>query len=120
MEVFGIKNYFTESTIYGDWSCTTFELKDDKWVIEKTPTEITSDDIKGILGNFCADAGLVSVFLLEEVLKYNPNYNDHIENPFTTTLIKDFDGDVDYIVEDDEAFIKGTGNINFITRQTGF
>lgn len=120
MEVFGIKNYFTESTIYGDWSCTTFELKDDKWVIEKTPTEITSDDIKGILGNFCADAGLVSVFLLEEVLKYNPNYNDHIKNPFTTTLIKDFDGDVDYIVEDDEAFIKGTGNINFITRQTGF
>jgi hypothetical protein len=34
-------------------------------------------------------------------------------------LIKDFDGEVEPIIEDDELFIKGVGNINFITRQTG-
>jgi hypothetical protein len=53
------------------------------------------------------------------VLKFNPDFNYHTEKDWTTTLIKDFDGDVEYIVDNDEAYIKGIGNINFITRQTG-
>ena len=121
MEVLGIKTYFTESTLYGDWSCTTFELKDEfkDLSIEK----INNEHVKAKkLGYFCADAGLVSVFLLDEVLKYNPDFDWH-KNPkysHTTTLIKDFEGDVEYVVSNDEAFIRGTGNINFITRQSGF
>ena len=31
----------------------------------------------------------------------------------------DFDGEIEYCVEDDEAFIIGTGNRNFFTCQTG-
>jgi len=58
MEKLGITTYLTSSTEYGDWSCTTYE-----------------EGTKKKLGNFCADAGLVSVFLLEEVLKYNPDFH---------------------------------------------
>ena len=53
MERLGIKNYLTHDTIYGDWGCTVFD-----------------SDTKKPLGRFCADAGLVSVFLLHEVLAY--------------------------------------------------
>jgi len=107
MEALGINHYLTESTIWGDWSCTTY----------KTGT-------KKVLGHFCADAGLVSVFLLEEVLKYNPDFDYHIKRPHTTTWIKNFDGDVEIKNIDDDGdhiqvVVIGKGNINFFTRQTG-
>jgi len=74
------------------------------------------------------------VFLLDEVLTYNPDFDYHINRPWTTTLIKDFDGDivievvnVEYedeetgeIREDEEVQVIGKGNINFYTTQTGF
>lgn len=100
----GIKNYICRDTIYGDWSCTTFD-----------------SDTKEEIGEFCADAGMVAVFLLDEVLKYNPNFNYHAERPWTTAWIKDFDGDVNIeVVNDDEVVVVGKGNINFETHQTGF
>lgn len=103
MEALGIKNYLTSSTEYGDWSCTTYE-----------------EGTKKKLGHFCADAGLVSVFLLEEVLKYNPDFDYHINNKHTTTWIKDFDGDVEITHRNDEVSVVGTGTVNFYTTQTGF
>ena len=40
---------------------------------------------------------------------------------WTTTLIKDFDGEINYYVDDeDDAHIIGVGNVNFFTTQTGF
>lgn len=66
-----------------------------------------------------ADAGMVAVFLLDEVLKYNPDFDYHINREWTTTLIKDFDGEINYYVDDD-AHIIGVGNVNFFTTQTGF
>lgn len=63
-----------------------------------------------------ADAGMVAVFLLDEVLKYNPDFDYHINREWTTTLIKDFDGEVNYYVDSgDDARIIGVGNINFFT-----
>lgn len=117
MEELGIRNYLCRNTIYGDWSCTTFRTENDE-----------------VLGEFCADAGLVAVFLLDEVLKYNPNFDYHTKRTWTTTLIKDFDGDIELSVvpftyidedtneecEDREVRVIGTGNINFYTTQTGF
>lgn len=97
----GFTSYIWEDTIYGDWSCTTFE----KGTRKK-------------LGTFCADAGLVGVFLLDEVLKYNPKFDYHINNPYTCTLIKNFDGDIEYDSSNDKAKIIGSGNINFYTKQT--
>lgn len=102
MEVLGFTNYLVETTMHGDWSCITYSSYGD------------------ILGRFCADAGLVGVFLLDEILKYNPEYKDHlVENPFTTTLIKDFDGDIDimYSEEDDEVSVIGTSTkLSFYTK----
>ena len=68
---------------------------------------------------------MVGVFLLDEVLKYNPDYKDHIDYPGAVTLIKDFDGEIKIVVVQDEnreseVRVIGSGNINFYTKQTGF
>lgn len=116
MGVLGFSNYISESTIYGDWSCTTWSRKDVAAQLEElcelqrkqyelrkqygedsVQGKIYDDkmfsatvDLKNI-GGFCADAGMVAVFLLDEVLKYNPNFDYHINRLWTTTLIKDND-----------------------------
>lgn len=150
MGVLGIKTFLTRDTEYGDWSCTTVrdvpeaeeaiaklnknyaELwnnhngKDfDKELEEKLSKEredlIKKHDL--ILGSFCADAGLVSVFLLDEVLAYNPDFDYHLKKDWTTTLIKDFDGNIEITHrgegEECEVSVVGKGNVNFYTTQTG-
>lgn len=135
MEVLGIKNYLSRDTIYGDWSCTVFE--------GDFHTAKDGDELK-VLGEFCADAGMMAVFLLDEVLAYNPGFDYHIKRTWTTALIKDFHGDISFEVihkegtytkkdeefyegvikagdkwEDDSVHIIGKGNINFFSSQTG-
>ena len=120
MDTLGIHTYITKPTIYGDWSCRTFN-------------PYTGENY----GEFCADAGLVSVFLLDEVLKYNPKFDYHFERQWTTTWIKNFSGSVQIVVEEEkhrhdefsEYIVKVVGNghdtstgepITFITEQIGF
>jgi hypothetical protein len=95
-----------------------------------------NDDIRNMLGDYWVPNrekvvtatyntvlayGMVAVFLLDEVLKYNPDFDYHINREWTTTLIKDFDGEINYYVDDeDDAHIIGVGNVNFFTTQTGF
>lgn len=118
-----VKNYLTSNTIYGDWSCTTFDT-----------------DTNESIGEFCADGGEVGVFVLDEVLKYNPDFDYHINRTWTTTLIKNFTGEVSIVKrhnegvyedetewhkkgekwEEDSIHVIGKGNINFETTQTGF
>jgi len=160
MQALGIKTFLTSDTEYGDWSCTTVKDSPESakhvaklnenytklWNAHNDPKgkdellvnnleaerELLKDNGKEfILGEFCADAGLVSVFLLEEVLKYNPEFNYHTEKPWTTTLIKDFDGDIEITHrdisgekedgegEEQEVSVIGKGNLNFYTTQTG-
>ena len=104
MSVLGLKTWITNDTGYGDWSCHTF-----------------NKDTEEPIGEFCADAGMVGVFLLDEVLKYNPHFDYHTERPWTTTLIKDFHGEVEIKTKTDggTVYVEGKGNINFITGQTG-
>lgn len=48
------------------------------------------------------------------------DFDYHINREWTTTLIKDFDGEVNYYVDSgDDARIIGVGNINFFTSQVG-
>lgn len=61
----GLRHYMYRDTIYGDWSCTTFDT-----------------DSGEPIGNFCADAGLVAVMQLDEVLEYITKYKKHNSNPF--------------------------------------
>ena len=123
LELLGIEHFMTRDTIYGDWSCTVFDL----------------NNKHEELGEFCADAGRVSVILLDDVLRYNPNFNYHTERPWTTTLIRDFKGTVQFVIKEDKYEYDGepkveyevevvghgvnirAGNpIDFLGRQTGF
>lgn len=113
-----IKTFIERDTIYGDWSCTVFDT-------------ISRKEI----GTFCADAGFVGIFDLKEVMAYNPSFDYHTERPWTTTLIKDFEGDVwfevkeeydeeygyDYLVEvvGEGRNIKTGERIEFRSTQTG-
>ncbi len=139
---FGFTRYITNNTLYGDWSCSTYTT--DKDIIEQLNQlyalyeEVKKYDAGSLkyseecikikklydnwreLGRFCADAGMVSVLYLDEVLKYNPEFNYHINRPWTTTLIRDFNGDIDKMIIDRNLHIIGKGNINFFTIQTGF
>lgn len=89
MDALGIKHHMTRDTLYGDWGCTVYNT-----------------DTKEEIGQFCADAGLVSVFLLDDVLQYNPDFNYHMERNWTTTLIPDFKGKVWFEVERTEGVYK--------------
>lgn len=148
MEALGIEHCISESTIYGDWSCTTWstprkdietqieelnKLCENAWEAEKKYGRDSvqckiyddkwADATIGMtkLGFFCADAGMVAVFLLDEVLQYNPDFSKWLEgHDWCVTLIKGFDGEINYHIDNDgDAHIIGKGNINFYTTQTG-
>lgn len=123
MEILGINNYLCASTIYGDWSCYTFD-----------------EDTGKTIGEFCADAGLVCVCLLDEILAYNPEFSNWAkEHEWCATIIENFTGEVWIRVDEDiettqeespedeicynenyVVYVEGIGNINFKTTQTGF
>ena len=136
MEVLGIYNYISESTIYGDWSCTTYQTEKEPKELLESILRVLNDNLEDgeyeddessvfceskDIGGFCADAGLVGVFLLDEILAYNPDWKSWIEEySWCATIIEDFEGEVEYYIDkvNKEAHIVGTGNINFYTAQT--
>lgn len=118
MEVLGIYNYFTKDTIDG----STYKVNEDPFEIinNMVKAQKKGEDYKinaSKLGGFCDDSGLVSVFILDEVRKYNPDIDKWIKSHYgCVTTIPDFDGEVHYYVDKDrEAHIVGIGNINFLT-----
>ena len=140
MDLLGFTNYISESTIYGDWSCSTYKVSGgakehlDQVNIccrNMTGEEHTEDNTAALehlaseeeyIGSFCADAGMVGVFLLDEVLAYNPEFAKFMEeHKFAVTKIDNFEGEITYYVDEEtEAHIIGEGNVNFFTIQTGF
>ena len=137
MEVLCIHNYISEPTIYGDWSCTTYKIDEEPKDFVDSVLQALKDNLEDeeygedessipyegeYIGGFCADAGLVGVFLLDEILAYNPDWKSWIEeHSWCATIIENFEGEVEYYIDkvDKEAHIVGTGNINFYTNQTG-
>lgn len=108
MEKLGFTIFLCNSTQYGDWSCTIFDTKNEK-----------------AIGKFCADSGMVGVFLLNEVLKYNPTFDDHLNHTFSTTWIKDFHGTIELNMQNPvdnipKVSVIGKGNVNFKSIQTGW
>ena len=108
--------YITEDD---DWEKSDYGSHMDDIGLHKC---ITNETIYG-------DAGMVGVFDLAEVLEYNPKFDYHITKPWTTTLIKNFQGEV-YIEETrtkDDAYIRIIGEgidkttgyrLHFFTEQT--
>ena len=125
----GFSKWINRYNFYGDWTCTVHLLDPDREI-----------------GKFTSDSGMVGVFLLDEVLKYNPDYPYLEENESTATIIRNFKGTIQFIVtestlshsysandeQDNEitdfsAIIVGKGinkvtgeRMHFITKQTGF
>lgn len=110
------------NTIYGDWSCTTY-----------------NSESKEKIGHFCADAGMVCVDTLENILKRKPDFLEKY-NDWCRTIIKNFKGNVGFCVVcvneeseeekldtwDFEVRVMGEGintetgeKISFFTTQTG-
>ena len=134
MGVLGIHNYISESTIYGDWGCTTYQTEEEPKELLESILRVLNNNLEDgeyrelsipdegkVIGGFCADAGLVGVFLLDEILAYNPDWKYWIEeHSWCATIIEDFEGEVEYYIDkvNKEAHIVGTGNINFYTAQT--
>jgi hypothetical protein len=92
MGVLGIHNYISEPTIYGDWSCTTYQTEKEPKELLESILRVLNDNLENgeyeddelpildegkAIGGFCA--GLVGVFLLDEILAYNPDWKSWIE-----------------------------------------
>ena len=97
-------DHLGRDTVYGDWFCTVYNTDTDE-----------------VLGKFCADAGYVGCYYLDEVLKAYPNFAKM--GDWTRTIIKNFDGVVrmpTVVTSDDRyTYVEGVGNINFKSVQTG-
>ena len=151
LSVLGCSQWISESTIYGDWDCFTYKGKSEEVIKQikgwnyaymkflrdyndpnTTPEErdILYNTFKtnkakfleeNTLGEFCADAGMVCVVYLDEVLKVNPEFEEWAKtHSWCVTIIENFDGDITYEVDENtEAHIVGKGNINFYTSQSG-
>lgn len=77
----GFTTFMHRDTMYGDWGCTVF------------------DAARKPIGRFCADAGLVGVYYVDEVLRYNPDFQEYISNrPWCVAVIKNFSGTVTFNV----------------------
>lgn len=116
MEKLGFKNFIVCNTLYGDWACT-----------------VVNSLTKEKLGEFCADSGQVGIFLLKEVLEYNPDLDLKSLTHHAATIIKDFNGLIrvnkiteTYMCDGEEcedcvARVEGeSNNLKFVSLQTGF
>lgn len=122
MEALGISIYLTDDTICRDWGGSTYKIEENPYEVVNNFVEASEKgEDYGIkcskLGEFCADSGLVSVFLLDEVRKYNQDIDKWIaSHDWCVTVISDFDGEANYYVDKKgSAHIAGIGNINFFT-----
>ena len=76
------------STYYGDWGCTVYK-KDNCDIGERGKTKPEP------IGHFCADAGMVCVVHLRDVLKHNPNFKVEPDDR-CTALIRGFKGTISF------------------------
>ena len=84
----GIYDYITSVTYYGDWVCSVWKAS-----CYEECTEAT------YIGQFCADAGLVCVAALDEVLSYNKDLENWIaDHSQCAAVIKNFTGTVKFIL----------------------
>lgn len=115
LSIFGLTQWISDFTIYGDWSCST--CKGTKEEVAVRIKDLGYDMVYEhyTYGKFCADSGMVCVCYLDEITKFNPNFKSWADShPWCVTIIDDFEGNIEYEV-DGIAHIVGIGNKNFYT-----
>lgn len=143
----------SRDTIYGDWSCMVYpgNLADDEgkqkfnewdekymafWkeynfggksdeekqqMTEEFETFRKNWKKEYTLGEFCADSGQVAVFEWDKLSDKDQRWV--LDHPWCATIIKDFFGDVEFVVKDKSVHVVGTsedGEHNFYSLQSGF
>lgn len=109
IEKIGITNYIWGGTVYGDWCCALEE-------VDMLPSYY--DDgalILSTMGQFGADAGLVAVFDLNDVMSANPELTQDeigaLEAFGSAVVIDGFEGDVSLADNKGNRHIMGKGRI---------
>ena len=68
-------------------------------------------------GTFVSDSGVATAFLLEEILAYDPGFDEHTECPENVLWIPDFDGEVTVHGTGEDQWFEATGSHSFTTRE---
>jgi len=112
-----LNNYIYHSTLIGDVTTTIYKI-DNNIDINKDFLKIFAQPQ---LGTCTADAGLIGVFDLNEVLQYDPNFSTkYLSKAWCVARINNFTGTVqikiafDFINYEFFYYVEGLGNINFI------
>lgn len=97
---FGFTDTIVCGTLYGDWSCTTYQITSDPKEIKTIEdldklAEMEEGKDKYPIGEFCADAGMVCVVDAEELKKFNPYFFEWaLFHKHCVTAIRNFTGTV--------------------------
>ena len=124
LSIMDLNPFIQSFTIYGDWSCTTYDC-----------TNAKNGEINKPIGEFGADSGMVCVCELSNLLSKNPSFEQWIkDHDWCVTVIKNFDGEVQinkYEYEENEEseieeiiVVEGFGTkdgmrFEFATKQNG-
>jgi len=67
-------------------------------------------------GTFVTDSGVATAFLLEEILRYAPDFDEHEVCPENALWIPEFDGEITVNGMDDDQHFTAQGSHPFVTR----
>lgn len=70
------------------------------------------------LGNFFTRHGQPGIFLVDEALAYSPHFKRQLKNPYFTTIIKDFHGEISLHCCAAQGYLSivGSGSRNFYSK----
>ena len=67
-------------------------------------------------GTFVTDSGVATAFLLEEILRYDPGFDEHIQCPENALWIPGFSGEISVQGQGEEQWFEATGSHPFTTK----
>ena len=75
-------------------------------------------DGKKCYGTFVTDSGVATAFLLDEILQYDPAFDEHVECPENALWIPGFEGDVTVHGTGEDQWLEGSGSHDFTTKES--
>lgn len=139
MSKMGFDNCIIAPTLYGDWSCSVYNINDYdvrncKNVGELAGFFTSKVEEKNKIGDFCADSGMLCVVLADDVRNFNPGFFEWaLFHRHCVTYIPNYTGEIGlYDVEDKNSEFKTVyrhiygigkgffGYKNFYSLQTGY